>query len=174
MMWKNHLYGVLLFAGLSVTPATGSPLGQINLRLKGNVVDYTCVVQASDNDSVIPLGRWSIKQLIAEGSTTMQIPFTLRLTGCPPGSASLTFTGSSPAGHNQLLALNDASTAGGVAIELRDRDRTRLPLQQASQPVSVDANGDATLQFFANYISTGRTATAGSANADATFVINYE
>jgi type 1 fimbria pilin len=40
-----------------------------------------------------------------------------------------------------LLALNDASTASRVAVEIRDADKTRLALQQASQPVSVDAQG---------------------------------
>ncbi|STD18257.1 putative fimbrial protein [Enterobacter asburiae] len=53
-----------------------------------------------------------------------------------------------------MLALNDASTASHVAVEIRDADKTRLALQQASQPVSVDAQGNATLSFYANYIAT--------------------
>lgn len=173
-MRKRQLLGIALLAGFGTAQGANSPLGEINIRLKGNVVDYTCVVQAQDSDKTVPLGSWSTKQLKGEGITTAQVPFTLRLTGCPPGSASLTFAGNSPAGHDQLLALNSGSTATQVAIELRDNDRQRLPLRQAGQPVEVDANGDAMLQFYANYISLAQAPTAGSANADATFVINYQ
>jgi minor fimbrial subunit len=71
------------------------------------------------------------------------MPFTLKLTGCPPGAASITFSGKADGSNNGLLALNDASTASRVAVEIRDADKTRLDLQQASQPVSVDAQGNA-------------------------------
>jgi minor fimbrial subunit len=48
-----------------------------------------------------------------------------------------------------------------------------LPLRQASQEVSVDAEGNAVLQFYANYIATANNPQPGRADADATFVINY-
>jgi minor fimbrial subunit len=73
----------------------------------------------------------------------------------------------------ELLALNETSRASNVAIEIRDRDKTRLPLRQASQEVSVDAEGNAVLQFYANYIATANNPQPGRADADATFVINY-
>lgn len=173
-MRKRQILGIALLAGLGTAQAVNSPLGEINIRLKGNVVDYACMVQAQDSDKVVPLGSWSTRQLTGDGSTTSLVPFTLRLTGCPPGSASLTFAGNSPSGHDGLLALNSVSTATQVAIELHDSDRQRLPLRQISRPVEIDANGDATLKFYANYISLAQNPTAGSANADATFVINYQ
>jgi len=72
-----------------------------------------------------------------------------------------------------LLALNDGSTADKVAVEIRDADKTRLDLQQASQPVTVDAEGNAELSFYANYIATADNPQPGRADADATFMINY-
>lgn len=72
-----------------------------------------------------------------------------------------------------MLALNDASTANNVAVEIRDADKTRLALQQASQPVAVDAQGNAVLSFYANYIATADNPRPGRADADATFMINY-
>lgn len=72
-----------------------------------------------------------------------------------------------------MLALNDASTASRVAVEIRDADKSRLDLQQASQPVTVDAQGNATLSFYANYIATADNPQPGKADADATFMINY-
>lgn len=173
-MRKRHILAMMLVAVFGTAQAATSPLGEINIRLTGIVVDYTCVVQTQDDNKRVPLGSWPTKQLKGEGRTTTQMPFTLRLTGCPPGSASLTFTGNSPTGHAELLALNSGSAARQVAVEIRDRDRKRLPLHQASQTVAIDTHGDATLTFYANYISLAAMPTAGSANADATFVINYE
>lgn len=60
-----------------------------------------------------------------------------------------------------------------MAVEIRDRDKTRLPLQQASQDVVVDEQGNAVLSFYANYIATANNPQPGRADADATFMINY-
>lgn len=148
-------------------------LGAVNIELFGNVVDYSCVVEASDSDKSVELGRWATKQLRNAGSTTSATPFTLSLTGCPPGSASITFGGKADDDDPTLLGLNGTSNATRVAVEIRDADRSRLPLQQASRDVTVDALGNATLQFYANYIATADNPQPGKADADATFMINY-
>lgn len=147
-------------------------LGEINIELRGNVVDFTCAVIASDSNKSVELGTWPTKQLKATGDTTQPVPFTLKLEGCPPGSASITFSGT-PAAGTTLLALDDTVMAQKVAIELRDSDRSRLPLEQASQAVSIDENGNAMLTFFANYIALADGVQPGLAKADATFMINY-
>lgn len=171
---KKTLIRLALAIGLvSHQAQADTPLGEINIELTGNVVDYSCVVEAGDSDKVVELGRWATKQLRNSGSTTSLAPFQLRLTGCPPGSASITFTGKSDDSDPGLLALNGSSAASRVAVELRDADRSRLPLQQASRAVAVDDKGDTTLQFYANYISTADDPHPGKADADATFLINY-
>lgn len=147
-------------------------LGEINIELRGNVVDFTCAVIASDSNKYVDLGTWPTKQLKTSGDTTQPVPFSLKLEGCPPGSASITFSGT-PAAGTTLLALDNTAMAQKVAIELHDSDRTRLPLEQASQTVSIDENGNATLTFFANYIALADGVQPGLARADATFMINY-
>lgn len=147
-------------------------LGEINIELHGNVVDFTCVAIAGDSNKTVELGTWPTKQLKRAGDITQPVSFTLKLEGCPPGSASITFSGT-PAAGTSLLALDNAAMAQKVAIELRDSDRTRLPLDQASQTVGVDENGNATLTFFANYIALAEGVQPGLAKADATFMINY-
>ena len=149
-----------------------SSLGEINIELRGNVVDFTCAVIASDSNKSVELGTWPTKQLQTSGDTTQPVAFTLKLEGCQPGSASITFSGT-PAPGTTLLALDDAVMAQKVAIELHDSDRTRLPLEQASQTVGIDENGNATLTFFANYIALAAGVQPGIARADATFMINY-
>lgn len=148
-------------------------LGEINIEMHGNIVDFTCVAEGSDSDKVVKLGTWPTKQLRTAGSRTQPMPFTLKLTGCPPGSASITFSGKVNGSDSGLLALNDGSTADNVAVEILDGDKTRLALQQASQPVTVDAQGNAELSFYANYIATADNPQPGRADADATFMINY-
>jgi len=150
-----------------------TPLGEINIELYGNIVDFTCVAEGSDSNKSVTLGTWPTKQLNTTGSRTQAMPFSLKLTGCPPGAASITFSGKVDSRDPQLLALNDASQASNVAVEIRDHDKTRLPLQQASQEVVVDAQGNAVLAFYANYIATANNPQPGRADADATFMINY-
>lgn len=166
----------LLFIAASLLPAytlAATPLGEINIELYGNIVDFTCVVEAGDSAKSVTLGTWPTKQLKTTGSTTQSMPFTLKLTGCPPGAASITFSGKASEANSELLALNDASQASNVAVEIRDRDKLRLPLQQASKDVKVDTQGNATLSFYANYIATVDNPEPGRADADATFMINY-
>jgi minor fimbrial subunit len=169
----------ILLAAMAValTPTSGAlaanALGEINIVLYGNIVDFTCVAEGSDSDKSVTLGTWPTKQLSTTGSRTQAMPFTLKLTGCPPGAASVTFSGKVDPRDPELLALNDASQASNVAVEIRDRDKARLPLQQASQDVVVDAQGNAVLDFYANYIATANNPQPGRADADATFMINY-
>ncbi len=161
----------LIFPGI-VGATQGSSLGEINIELRGNVVGLSCVAAPGNENKTVQLGRWATKQLATAGSISALVPFSLRLTGCPPGSVSIAFSGRA-ATIPSLLALSDGSTAGNVAVEIRNSDRQRLALESESQGVSVDSDGNATLQFFANYIAIADNVTAGSADADATFMINY-
>lgn len=165
---------VLLLVGSVVSHVhADTPLGEVNIELRGNVVDFSCYVEMGDENKTVQLGRWPTKQLRTAGSTTQSMPFTLKLNGCPPGAASITFSGKQATGNPGLLGLNESSGATNVAVELRDKDKTQLPLDQASQDVAVDINGNAVLTFFANYIALADNPQAGQANADATFMINY-
>jgi minor fimbrial subunit len=173
-MHSLRLLAIFLVAGLGAGSARAdSPLGEINIELRGNVVDYSCYVETGEDNKTVQLGTWPTKQLRTTGSTTQSMPFTLKLNGCPPGSASITFTGKKIDGNQGLLALNGTSSATNVAVELRDKDKTQLPLDRASQDVPVDANGNASLTFFANYIAVADNPQPGKADADATFMINY-
>ena len=76
-------------------------------------------------------------------------------------------------GDANLLALDDPAMAQTVAIELRNSDRSRLALGEASPTEEVDANGNVTLNFFANYRALASGVRPGVAKADAIFMINY-
>ncbi|MGL4124931.1 hypothetical protein ACSYT7_07225, partial [Escherichia coli] len=55
----------------------------------------------------------------------------------------------------------------------RNSDRSRLALGEASPTEEVDANGNVTLNFFANYRALASGVQPGVAKADAIFMINY-
>lgn len=171
-MFIKPRHVMLVGCWLSPFAIADTPLGEINIQLRATVVDFTCYAETADNDKTVQLGRWPTKQLQNAGNTTPLVPFSLRLVGCPPGSASITFSGKA-ASNPALLALKDSVMAQKVAIELRDRDRTLLALATASQDIAVDSYGNATLQFYANYIALADNPVPGTANADATFAINY-
>lgn len=171
---RNCIVGLVFLAGLiSETVQANSPLGEVNIELRGIVVDYSCYVETGEGNKTVQLGTWPVKQLRTVGNTTQSMPFTLKLNGCPPGSASITFSGKQARGNPGLLALSDTSSATNVAVELLNNDKSRLPLETASEDVAVDANGNATLTFFARYIAIAQEPQAGGADADATFMINY-
>lgn len=170
---RNWHFAAMTLMMFHASAQAATALGEINIQMYGNIVDFTCVAEGSDSDKTVTLGTWPTKQLSTTGSRTQPMPFTLKLTGCPPGAASITFSGKADGSNNGLLALNDASTASNVAVEIRDADKTRLALQEASQSVAVDAQGNATLSFYANYIATADNPQPGRADADATFMINY-
>ncbi|AXE04682.1 fimbria assembly protein [Salmonella enterica] len=161
--------GCVLFSPLC---QANSSLGEVNIELRGNVVDFSCAVIAGDSNKSVNLGIWPTKQLHAAGDATQPVSFSLKLEGCPPGSASITFSGT-PAPDSALLALNDTVMTQKLAIEIRDSDLRRLPLEQASKAVDIDNNGNATLKFYANYIALADGVQPGLANSDATFLINY-
>ncbi|TGE09152.1 fimbriae assembly protein, partial [Salmonella enterica subsp. enterica serovar Poona] len=79
--------GCVLFSPLS---QANSSLGEVNIELRGNVVDFTCAVVAGDSNKSVNLGTWPTKQLHAAGDATQPVAFSLKLEGCPPGSASIT------------------------------------------------------------------------------------
>lgn len=165
-----------LFAYLLVGGAhADTPLGEINIQLTGVISVRTCIAAPGDLEKTVNMGTWATKQIRNTGDTSQQIPFSLSLTGCPEsGKASITFSGTASASNDELLALNGSSSATNIALELRDSDRTRLPLTQASKEITTDVNGDATMVFYANYIAIANDPQPGVANADATFVINYD
>jgi minor fimbrial subunit len=81
---------VALFA-LCTQAQAETALGEINIQLYGNIVDFTCVAEGNDSDKTVTLGTWPTKQLSTTGSRTQPMPFTLKLTGCPPGPRPLRF-----------------------------------------------------------------------------------
>lgn len=152
----------------------GSGLGKVNIRLTGKIVALSCEVESADVNKTVSLGNWAAGQLNYLGGHSEPVSFTIRLSGCTASSVALTFTGNADSGDRSLLALNDQSSATGIAVEIMDVSHKRLSLNEKTERVAVDDNGNVSLNFTARYLSTGGRVTAGSANADSTFTLTYD
>lgn len=151
-------------------------LTRINIRLSGEVIAYTCGVLEEEKEKYINLGTYSTKNLNAVGKKGRIIPIPFNLYNCAPGVPfTLTFSGSSDSSNADLLALDQqTNSAKNIAIEILTPNKTRLPLNKKSESFKADSNGSLSTTFYANYIVTKNSPTAGVANATAQFTIQYD
>jgi type 1 fimbria pilin len=138
--------------------------GKVNFT--GEIIESTCT-------------KYPTSAFATKGDVTASKAFTINLEKCEAGDYSLRFDGPSVAGNPNLLSVDQA---GGVGIEILTNDEKVIPINQdadASSPwVNVattgDASGTATFNLKARYKSFLDKVTAGSANASATFTIEYK
>jgi len=144
-----------------------------NIEFTVNIVTWSCTISTSSQDITVNLGDYPDYYFKSAGQTTPAKYFSISLSDCNNTSVTTTFSGTADSANSHYLALNSNSTAKNIAVEILDNDKTALPLNTESAAVTVDSSGSATLGFWANYISTADSITGGSADADATFTINY-
>ncbi len=174
-MKKNLIAGAVLASSVFGVSAFAAD-GQVNFT--GEIIDAGCtVVNTPSNPLQVALGKVARSAFSQAGDKAAATGFTLQLTDCPAtvNSASVKFDGTAVNGDNSVLALTQESgMATGVGIQLSDDNNIVLPLYAASKayvlhPGAVTNN----LDFVARYIATSSTVNAGSANAMASFTINY-
>lgn len=173
---KNVIFTMFLlnpFLFLNIAQAE-EPLGEINIRLSGEVVAQTCSAASEDINKTVELGNWSTKQFrhIAEHSSP--VPFIINLENCTGNGVMVAFTGEQDEHDNSLLSLNSESEAIGVAIEIMDINHKRIDMGSNSERVVIDSNGDARLTFLAQYVVVSTPLSAGNAYADSEFTLTYD
>ncbi|GKK52407.1 fimbrial protein [Klebsiella pneumoniae] len=98
---------------------------------------------------------------------------------CPASvtTVAVLFDGARDQSDNSLLAINGG--ASGVAIKLYEHDRStavslgKTSAKQTVTPGTSGGTGSADLEFYADYISTAATVTAGKADGTANFNMIY-
>ena len=149
--------------------ATGSYAAVVDggtIHFEGELVNAACSVNTDSADQVVTLGQYRTDIFNAVGNTSALIPFTIQLNDCDPvvaANAAVAFSG-------QADAIND-----NFGIEILDN--TSAILKPDGNSFSTNQNlipGTNVLHFSARYKGTGTSASAGQANADATFIMRYE
>ncbi|MFP1763831.1 type 1 fimbrial major subunit FimA [Lonsdalea quercina] len=163
-----------------VTPALTVTGGTIHFT--GKLTSAPCAVSTDSSDQTVNLGEYTTHHFNASGIKGTEKPFQIKLEDCDTSTyttAAVAFSGRQDADNANLLAVDSglsgdqSTTATGVGIQILD---------SASQVVKPDGNtfstaktlndGENVLNFAAQYVSTAA-ATAGEANADATFTMQY-
>jgi type 1 fimbria pilin len=151
--------------------------GQVNIS--GNILSNSCAVSVGDINKTVNLGGVASKQFTGVGTSGGPYPFNITLEDCGPKASgvAITFSGVADSANNQLLATdNIAGAATGVAIGILDyASKALIPINTASPIYTLTPNQtSAVLHFYARYTAVADSVTAGTANATATFQMNYQ
>lgn len=155
-----------------------SPMLIATLSTTGNPT-FTEVACATPPVNV-NLGTQSTSKFSGAGSTTVAIPFSIKLNSCPAGintvsyeiDASTTIVNA----PNSVVALDGGSTASGVGVQLLNGSGTPMTLGSPVVLTSYNpAGGSFSIPLQARYYQTSASpVTAGSANTSMTFTMTYQ
>jgi type 1 fimbria pilin len=175
---------VFLLAGLyllayPVLAATSSQdlLGGY-VHFYGRIIAQPCSVSLDSLDMRVDMNVIDVKTLYANGHSE-PVPFFIRLTGCKAAvfkSVRTKFSGSKDVILPGTLAVGGA--AKGIALQLLDRDATRLQLDELSRAVPLHEQ-ELVLEFAAQIDGyperiTSYSIVVGEFNAVTTFTLQYD
>lgn len=167
----------MLMLGVVYIPLSRGDVGITNLYMRATIVSSTCTVSIGTLNQTVNLGSWTIKQFTATAEhATSAVRFTFNLEDCGSiaSGVKVTFNGTVDSNNSSLFKLDPTSTASHVGVAILDRNKTRISPGTASIAYPLEAGQkSATLVFYAQYVSTGGTIIAGSANTDVTFSMEY-
>lgn len=150
------------------------------VHFTGEVVNAACAVDIGSQGQTVPLGQVRSARLATAGNTSDAVGFKIQLNDCDSSvatKAAIAFSGTAIDSTNvSVLALQNsaAGNAKNVGIQILDKNSSPLGLDgQSYSTAQVLNDGTNTFQFQARYYATGL-ATAGIANADANFKIQYD
>ncbi|HET8747750.1 MAG TPA: fimbrial protein [Ramlibacter sp.] len=146
------------------------------LRLKSFNTQTPGTAPCTTSDVTVNLGSRNASEFGGPGSTTAATDFTIELRNCPSGAGRIAYqidpaTAVVPGTGNTVVALDAASTAAGVGVQLLDA--TGAPLAMASKRTVANSGGNYSIPLKARYYKTGPTVGGGAANSAMTFTISY-
>ncbi len=129
-------------------------------------------------EQLVELGQVRSSRLAKAGDLSSAVGFNIKLNDCDTNvssNAAVAFLGTTVTSNDDTLALQSsaAGSAQNVGIQILDRTGEVLILDGATFSAKTDLiDGTNILPFQARYIALGQSV-AGTANADATFKVQY-
>lgn len=181
---KLKFISMAVFSALTLGVATNaSAATTVNggtVHFKGEVVNAACAVNMNSVDQTVLLGQVRSATLGSDGKTSGSVGFTIQLDDCdlttgPTQSAKIIFSGTPVTGKTNVLALQNSASGAATNVGIQILDSKGQPVELNSDAASEYTLTDGTnkIPFQARYYATGQ-ATAGIANADATFKVQYQ
>ncbi|MBU5412435.1 fimbrial protein [Serratia ureilytica] len=170
---------IAIFLAISITSPLSSQaeLGKVNLRITATLVANSCTVSTSSKHKIVDMGSWSTKQFSATSQKTPPTLFSIKLENCSATTTGVTttFNGVADSVDATLLAVSGANSAQNIAIAILDKEQSRIPLGQGSKVYGLSPNASfAVLNFYSQYVATAPFVSPGTANAEATFTLDYQ
>ncbi len=162
------------FAAASSTTVAGG-----TVHFTGEVVDAACTVDTGSQDQTVPLGQVKAASLAASGDVANPTQFNITLDDCSTEvaqTAAVSFTGAADSTDPTALSVSSITTPGiaatNVGIQILSNGKVMTPDgTSTSDPVTL-IDGTNTIPLTAQFVAMGQ-ATAGAADADATFNVTY-
>jgi major type 1 subunit fimbrin (pilin) len=180
-----NLPGVVAQAGVSVTttpnPLTNyamAPQQIANVTLVGGPT-FAPVACATPNVTV-PLGTHANTEFSGVGPiSTAPASFNISLNNCPAGINNVQYEIDAVTtildANQSVVALDSASTARGVGVQLLDANGNAMPIGTQQTLAGYNpAGGNYTIPLKARYYQTTAPVLAGTANTVMTFTMNYQ
>lgn len=167
---------LIFMAGMGALSPAWADLGVVNLYMRATLVSSACSVSTDSMNKTVNLGIWATKQFVETPTPPQLVRFTINLEDCGPAASGvkLSWNGTQHASNKELFALTSGSTATNVGVELLDFNRKRIPPGYTTPAYGLTANSSSlSIPFYARYVRSGGTVTAGTANSMATFTLNY-
>lgn len=148
---------------------------QRELQQFGNAA---CAIDSESMNQTVELGQVRSSRLAKAGDLSSAVGFNIKLNDCDTNvssNAAVAFLGTTVTSNDDTLALQSsaAGSAQNVGIQILDRTGEVLVLDGATFSAKTDLiDGTNILPFQARYIALGQSV-AGTANADATFKVQY-
>ncbi|MEE7532274.1 MULTISPECIES: type 1 fimbrial major subunit FimA [Klebsiella] len=177
---KIKTLALVMLSALTSAAAYADTVNGGTVHFKGEVVNAACAVDAGSIDQTVQLGQVRSAKLAAAGQTSSAVGFNIQLNDCDTTvstKASVAFAGTAVDSTNTTVLALQSSAAGGatnVGVQILDNTGTALALDGATFSTATTLiDGTNIIPFQARYYATG-VATAGIANADATFKVQYQ
>ncbi|WP_075180639.1 fimbrial protein [Pantoea sp. 1.19] len=177
--------GALCLFTAASSAAIVTPGGSV--KFEGEIVNGTCAVDADSVDQTVQMGQVRTNDLSAESQVSGAKGFNIVLKDCGTSASggdnpttaptvSIIFSGVSVPNNANILSLQNGVPSPATNVGIQILDRTGAPVALDGSTASAKTTlleGTNVIPFQARYYALGQ-ATAGTANADATFSVQYD
>ncbi|WP_369310237.1 fimbrial protein [Providencia rettgeri] len=179
MHFKKSIFisSIIIASFSSALHAAESGNAKGTIHFKGQFIDSTCTVEVNNtnkDEGTVQLGTWMANTFNKVGETTEAVPLTIGLSGCPGAlnKARVTFGGGSVHPDNPQLYAVDEAEGVGIGISGDENGTNFYTPNTEADGIPLNGNiGEKT--YYARYVTTADSVTAGKANADVTVTIQY-
>ncbi|MDL4454798.1 fimbrial protein [Klebsiella michiganensis] len=176
-MYTSRLLKAVSLIGVFCVVPRGEA-ADVTVQVVGNLVANSCTVSPDSKNKTVDMGTWATKQFVATPLGVPPVRFVLNLENCggAVSGVKVSFTSTPDKDDNTLLALNTgAGAATNLGIAILDKDKNRIPLGKPSSVYSITPGAASVpMVFYGQYVATVGRVTPGTANADATFTLDYQ